>query len=637
MKSCALILADDRLAMTMAAELASVVALELSLNEFDARHQIRRGAGMLARKLPEDRARRIADALLRLGYGCFAVPEDALRPVPRARRVSRLEFTDDGLKCLIGYRWLDPIPWSELTTVHAYAFARRVDDKQAETRRGRGVSVAGITRLSDHARNIQWNVSSWEDRHSNVRVGLYADLICLGRDALLRIEHDAFQFDCLPERSTNSTENFVHLLALLKERIPAENLPSRTELMSREATDIELYLFDKVEERENATLWLHQRFSMGVLWDELEFPSQVEDWDDDEEIDADEIEEVEDDDEAVDIDDDEVEDIDDDDIEDVDDGELEDVDDAEVEDVDDSDITEADLAAAEAADAAEDEVAEMVLFEDAAPSGERWDSSEILAEAAEVDKLDAELDAVAEDDDDDDDDVESAMSLLDSNRASAAALNARTAAWKLEDILAQSEDLDIDDDEEDEAEAEDDDAKAAEADDTKAAEADDAKTEGDDAKAAEAKTEGDEAEAAEADDARGEGAKPESDDAKAAEAETEGDDAKAAEAKAAEADDAKAESQGDEAKAAEADDAKAESQGEEVRADGEGDQGADAKSESDSEETATGGMEALAKLAEQAPSSAGDEDASGGEADGGAEPSPEAETPDAEARAEGSA
>jgi hypothetical protein len=98
-----------------------------------------------------------------------------------------------------------------------------------------------------------------------------------------------------------------------------------------------------------------------------------------------------------------------------------------------------------AAAPAEDEVPEMVLFEDKTEY-EIWDRNKILSEVDE----ELDLDNVNDDDEDeeeeaaeeniDNEEVEDALSLMESQRTK---FLDRSAMWKVEDILAQTDDLDI--------------------------------------------------------------------------------------------------------------------------------------------------------------------------------------------------
>ncbi|MDF1666803.1 MAG: hypothetical protein P1V97_33945, partial [Planctomycetota bacterium] len=74
------------------------------------------------------------------------------------------------------------------------------------------------------------------------------------------------------ELRQHSIDNFVSLLLMLKEDIASQRspgrppLPTRTELMSREATLLKYYLLDKEEERANATRWLFLQLERPDIW-----------------------------------------------------------------------------------------------------------------------------------------------------------------------------------------------------------------------------------------------------------------------------------------------------------------------------------------------------------------------------------
>lgn len=117
----------------------------------------------------------------------------------------------------------------------------------------------------------------------------------------------------------------------------------------------------------------------------------------------------------------------------------EDEDDVDIDSIDEDELEKASAAAADA----NDEVAEMVLFEDKTEY-EMWDPNAIVSEASEDLDLDAVADADIEEgasNAEDMNEVEDAISLMDSQRKNVA--SDRTAMWKVEDILAQTDDLDI--------------------------------------------------------------------------------------------------------------------------------------------------------------------------------------------------
>lgn len=118
-------------------------------------------------------------------------------------------------------------------------------------------------------------------------------------------------------------------------------------------------------------------------------------------------------------------------------------DDEDEDDVDIDSIDEDELEAASAAVDATDEVAEMVLFEDKTEY-EIWDPNTIVSEAGDDLDLDAVSDEEIEADQgapEDINEVENAISLMDSQRKNV--LSDRTAMWKVEDILSQTDDLDV--------------------------------------------------------------------------------------------------------------------------------------------------------------------------------------------------
>lgn len=264
----ALLLEDESLARTATAELAQHLGSEILENDFDLRHSIRRGAGFLGRRLEPEMAERLATRLGRAGYRALVIPEKELSPTPRPIKAARLRLDDDGLAYQVTYRWTEPAPWSALVTAHAYALVRELDSETARKRRGRGVSVAGISDLGEHARNVQWNISAYQDRYPSCAVTLVLDLYLRAPTGLklVRIEHDSFSYEGLPELSAHSVANFIKLLVLVKERVDPALVPARTELMSRPLAELDLYLIDKVEERDNAARWLLQRCVLGDAW-----------------------------------------------------------------------------------------------------------------------------------------------------------------------------------------------------------------------------------------------------------------------------------------------------------------------------------------------------------------------------------
>jgi hypothetical protein len=271
---CALVLADAYDSENFTLELAQLLPREEAVTELDVRVQVRCGAGFLLRDYPWTAAHDIAELINKAGYECFCVPEAILEPVPKNTRLSRLKIHPKGLECQVSYRWLPLIPWSDIAALHAYAYAGRRDSRSESEHKSKkkGVSVIGIGEGSKHGNNITWNLSSYEDRFSGFRITLCLDLLLCNPLRLFRIEHNAFLFDCLDDINGHSIENYVTLLMLLKEQIESHRnqagapTPRRTEMISRESTDIKHYLIDKDEERNHATRWLFLRLERPDIW-----------------------------------------------------------------------------------------------------------------------------------------------------------------------------------------------------------------------------------------------------------------------------------------------------------------------------------------------------------------------------------
>ena len=271
---CALVLEDNLESVHYTAELAEVLPEFDHKTTVDNRLQIRSGAGFLARNMPWSKAQALTDAFIKAGYKTLCVPEALIQELPRPTRVVRMKLHPKGITGQVSYRWTDLIPWSEIASLHAYAFARRRKTEQESQNKAkqRGVSVMGITGASKHAQNLLWNLSNYEDKFTGFRITLCIDLLLLNPQSILRLEHSSFHFDCLPEVRQHSVENFASLLQMLKAEIQDQAppgrppMPTRTELMSREATPIKHYLIDKEEERANATRWLLLQLQRPDIW-----------------------------------------------------------------------------------------------------------------------------------------------------------------------------------------------------------------------------------------------------------------------------------------------------------------------------------------------------------------------------------
>jgi len=248
--------------------IARLLAEVRGLTEVDARLAVRSGSGSVARRIPRAQAESLQRCLDEAGYPSVLISENELYTLPRSRKVSRLRITDEGLELQIGYRMLPVIPWTELVTLNAYVYSQEIDQSTRDGRINRGVSVAGITELCEHARNLQWKLSSHIDKFPNRRLTLTIDLIALGPPRLFRIENGSLTYDCLEDISPHSLQNFVRLLARLKSHFSGAELPQRSELMSRPLTPLEFYLIEKEEERNNGNHWLLQRQALTELWAE---------------------------------------------------------------------------------------------------------------------------------------------------------------------------------------------------------------------------------------------------------------------------------------------------------------------------------------------------------------------------------
>ncbi|MDF1662679.1 MAG: hypothetical protein P1V97_12960, partial [Planctomycetota bacterium] len=203
---CALVLADNLESVNYTAELAKVLPQFLHKTELDNRQQIRSGAGFLTRDMPWSKAQELTDSFNNAGYKTLCVPEALIQELPRPTRINRLKVHPKGIEGQVSYRWTPLIPWTEIASVHAYAFAgpRNVEQESQNKAKQRGVSVMGITSTSKHAQNILWNVSSYEDKFTGFRITLYIDLLLLKPQRILRIEHSSFRYDCLPELRQHS-------------------------------------------------------------------------------------------------------------------------------------------------------------------------------------------------------------------------------------------------------------------------------------------------------------------------------------------------------------------------------------------------------------------------------------------------
>jgi len=259
---CALLLADNHAATTATKELAKLLAIPLGRTAFDLRHDIRRGAGFLARALPPELARELASVVSQAGHKAVAIDERRLLPLPKTQRLRRITMRAESLELELGSTRLSSVPWSDIQCLHAYAFSAVRDLRDQQSHTG-GVSVRGIRDISPHARTLQWDMSSHEDRFRSSRLTLCLDLISVTASYLTRIEHDGFSFDCLTETKNHSIDSFLALLTALRARCGAAAIPWRTQNLATEGSPLKSFLLEKHEERERANEWLIQRLGIG--------------------------------------------------------------------------------------------------------------------------------------------------------------------------------------------------------------------------------------------------------------------------------------------------------------------------------------------------------------------------------------
>ena len=96
----------------------ALLAPALGVTVLEGRMAVRRSGGIFAENLPEEEARRLAQSLEANRISCWCAPSSALPPLPAPRRATRVESTEEGLRCaLLGQAEPVTLPWDRIGCV----------------------------------------------------------------------------------------------------------------------------------------------------------------------------------------------------------------------------------------------------------------------------------------------------------------------------------------------------------------------------------------------------------------------------------------------------------------------------------------------------------------------------------------
>ena len=274
---CYVFLDDPSALATRLAEVAQIVARTLGRSYPDVLPLVRYGRGILVRDANPAQARLVGRALARVGLGVFSVPEGDLEAPPRrAKRISRVEADEDGLRLTIrGFEQIPPVrlEWSEVWTLapHALLLGSPSEERAGLPRRGETMAA-----LSPQASQLLSDLrhSSELDRRP---IQLCLDVLADGSN-LYRIHHDDVGvYAGLEVRSEHAVENFLSMCTSLVDLAPTEVLIPSAVRRFLQTGQVESILFAKREALDSALLWLVQARAFGVRFDD-----EAEDLDDDE-------------------------------------------------------------------------------------------------------------------------------------------------------------------------------------------------------------------------------------------------------------------------------------------------------------------------------------------------------------------
>jgi len=131
----------------------AILAPALGVTVHDARMAVRRGGGILAEDLPEEEARKLAESLEGDGIGCWCAPSSALPPLPPPRRVTRIEATEEGLRCsLLNQPEPSLLAWDRIGAVSLGLVL--VPELQEEIAGVRKKDVAAVARREQEQRDL---------------------------------------------------------------------------------------------------------------------------------------------------------------------------------------------------------------------------------------------------------------------------------------------------------------------------------------------------------------------------------------------------------------------------------------------------------------------------------------------------
>lgn len=130
-----------------------LLASALGITVVEARMAIRRGGGIFAENLPEERAREVAGRLEADGIACWCVPASALPPLKPPVRATSVEATEEGLRCaLLGQGEPRLLPWDAIGSVSIGLVL--LPELQEEVAGVRKKDVAAVRRVEQEQRDF---------------------------------------------------------------------------------------------------------------------------------------------------------------------------------------------------------------------------------------------------------------------------------------------------------------------------------------------------------------------------------------------------------------------------------------------------------------------------------------------------
>ncbi len=238
-------------------EVARVIAKTFGQPVADVSQRVRYGGGIIARDVPEEKAREVAAKLGEAQIAAIVVPSAAIEPLPRARRVAGIIIEADGLRTVVrgSTKGAETIPWRRICSFHVNALARALSPAEIEEGR-KPRPMADVENAPDEVRKLSAEIDYWEDREKTRRIDLCLDVIA--DDAVLvgRLTADEADYGGLEGKKQGALENFVILVRALLAKAPKSLIVPPSTRAFAEKADWQACLLEKPEQRDAFNLWL---------------------------------------------------------------------------------------------------------------------------------------------------------------------------------------------------------------------------------------------------------------------------------------------------------------------------------------------------------------------------------------------